>query len=102
MQKSTVLIAILLLTNAISVGMWWRSHQQVQHLEGLRNFYSKQFEIEFKKNVKLSGVPTKTSNGNVVFLPKSAHELQFLLPESHRKAWLEVQADSIDIEKGNP
>jgi hypothetical protein len=99
MPKSKILIATLLLTNAIAVGMWWRSHSQAQCLAGLRNFYSKQFEIEFKKNVKLLGVPTKTSSGNVVFLPKSAHELQFLLPESHRKAWLEAQADSIE---GNP
>jgi hypothetical protein len=31
MQKSTVLIGTLLLTNAIAVAMWWRSHSQAQH-----------------------------------------------------------------------
>jgi hypothetical protein len=50
MKISQILIGTLLLTNAITVGMWWRSQQQVQRMSNeVRNF-SKQHEIALKEN----------------------------------------------------
>jgi hypothetical protein len=46
----TILISMLLLTNAVAVGMWWRSQQQMQYWQTEAKALSKQHDISSKEN----------------------------------------------------
>jgi hypothetical protein len=50
MPNSKILIGALLLTNAIAVGMWWRSHSQAQYWQAEARASSKQYDIASKEN----------------------------------------------------
>jgi hypothetical protein len=50
MKISQILIGALLLTNAIAVGMWWRSHSQAQYWQAEERASSKQYDIVAKEN----------------------------------------------------
>jgi hypothetical protein len=53
MQKSTILIGVLLLTNAFAGVMWWRSQQQSQYWMNESRTLSKQHEIASRENGSL-------------------------------------------------
>jgi hypothetical protein len=49
----TILISMLLLTNAVAVGMWWRSHSQAQHWQAEAKALSKRYDVASKENNSL-------------------------------------------------
>jgi hypothetical protein len=49
-MQSKILIGALLITNAVAVGMWWRSHSQAQNWQAEERALSKQHEIALKEN----------------------------------------------------
>jgi hypothetical protein len=53
MQKSTILIGVLLLTNAVAGVMWWRSHQETQYWMSESRTLSKQYDVVSRESESL-------------------------------------------------